>query len=46
MLLGNREFYMAGVKGRNGEVAEDKPGNEGQGQRKGLITQRIEGETS
>lgn len=29
---------MAGMKGRNGEVAEDKPGNEGQGQRKGLIT--------
>lgn len=28
---------MTGMKGRNEEVAEDMPGNEGQGQRRGLL---------
>lgn len=28
---------MASAKGRNGEVGENESGNEGQGQRKGLL---------
>lgn len=31
-------FYIAGGKGRTREVAEDKSGGEGHGQREGLLT--------